>query len=355
MMKVHHEIKYCLVMLLLCLFSLGSSAQGQRVTIHLKNASLRQVFSSIERQTTYRFSYRNVVVDDRSDIDVNATSASVSVVLDAALRGRNLTYSIVSSKSIVISDKGAETLQPSERREKQTVTGTVLDLKGEPVVGATIMEKGTSNGTVTDLDGNFMLQNVSPSATLAISFLGYKTVDVSIVGKAVVHVTMTEDVSTLDEVVAIGYGTQKKVNLTGAVASVDAQKLASRPSTNVLSTLQGAVSGVTVISRPGSTSLNIRGRGNLGASEPLYIVDGVEVTSGFFNAMDPNNIETVSFLKDASSAAIYGAKAAYGVVLVTTKSGKAGQLRISYNGLVGSQSPTYLPKTVNSVQYAEMY
>lgn len=106
MMKVHHEIKYCLVMLLLCLFSLGSSAQGQRVTIHLKNASLRQVFSSIERQTTYRFSYRNVVVDDRSDIDVNATSASVSVVLDAALRGRNLTYSIVSSKSIVISDKG---------------------------------------------------------------------------------------------------------------------------------------------------------------------------------------------------------------------------------------------------------
>ena len=142
-----------MVMLLLCLFSLGSSAQGQRVTIHLKNASLRQVFSSIERQTTYRFSYRNVVVDDRSDIDVNATSASVSVVLDAALRGRNLTYSIVSSKSIVISDKGVETLQPSERREKQTVTGTVLDLKGEPVVGATIMEKGTSNGTVTDLDG----------------------------------------------------------------------------------------------------------------------------------------------------------------------------------------------------------
>ncbi len=255
----------------------------------------------------------------------------------------------------MIADRGVETLQPGDRREKQTVAGTVVDSNGDPVVGATIMEKGSSNGTVTDLDGNFTLQNVLPSATLTISFLGYKTVDLLVAGKSVVHVSMKEDVSTLDEVVAIGYGTQKKVNLTGAVASVDAQKLASRPSTNVLSTLQGAVSGVTVISRPGSTSLNIRGRGNLGASEPLYIVDGVEVTSSFFNAMDPNNIETVSFLKDASSAAIYGAKAAYGVVLVTTKSGKAGQLRISYNGLVGSQSPTYLPKTVNSVQYAEMY
>ncbi|GJM49270.1 SusC/RagA family TonB-linked outer membrane protein [Capnocytophaga catalasegens] len=171
----------------------------------------------------------------------------------------------------------------------------------------------------------------------------------------IINVILKEDAQQLDDVVVVGYGTQKKVNLTGAVASIDTKKMASRPSTNITKTLQGAVPGVTIISRPGGTSLNIRGRGNLGSSEPLYIVDGIEVSSSFFNALNPNSIESISFLKDASSAAIYGAKAAFGVVLVSTKAAKSGVLQISYDGSTGVQMPTYLPKMVNSAQYAEMY
>ncbi|WP_460485984.1 SusC/RagA family TonB-linked outer membrane protein, partial [Capnocytophaga sp. HP1101] len=171
----------------------------------------------------------------------------------------------------------------------------------------------------------------------------------------IINIQLKEDTQELGEVVVVGYGTQKKENLTGAVAAVDAKKLASRPATSITKALQGSVAGVTVISRPGGTTLNIRGRGNLGNSDPLYIVDGIEVSSNFFNAMNPNSIENISFLKDASSAAIYGAKAAYGVVLVTTKSAKTGVMQISYEGSTGVQMPTYLPKMVNSAEYAEMY
>lgn len=239
------------------------------------------------------------------------------------------------------------------------VQGHVTDTGNEPVIGAVVTVKGQTpqagGGTVTDIDGKYSMQNVPSDAVLVFSSIGMEAQEIAVRGRSYINVVLKESEKQLDEIVVVGYGTQKKVNLTGAVASVNAEKLSTRPATNVMNTLQGAVPGVTIIARPGGSSLNIRGRGNLGASEPLYIVDGIEVTSGFFNAMDPNAIETISFLKDASSAAIYGAKAAYGVVLVTTKSGKDGQLKVSYNGLIGSKRPTYLPKTVNSAQYAEMY
>lgn len=243
-----------------------------------------------------------------------------------------------------------------EQSDLITVRGTVVDTNGDTVIGATVMlvEDG-SKGVLTNIDGEFTLANVPSNGTLRISFVGMKTVEVAIGGRTSIAITLEANTELLDEVVVVGYGTQKKVNLTGAVASIDSRKLGSRPAANVMSTLQGSVPGVTVISRPGSTSLNIRGRGNLGSSDPLYIVDGIEVSSGFFNSLDPNLIDNISFLKDASSAAIYGAKAAYGVVLVTTKSGKNGRLQVTYNGSVGSQSPTYLAQVVNSLEYAELY
>ena len=159
----------------------------------------------------------------------------------------------------------------------------------------------------------------------------------------------------MDEVVVIGYGTQKKVNLTGSVASVSSSEIKDRVQTNVLSAVQGTVPGVTVISRPGSTpSINFRGRGNLGTSEPLYVIDGAIADAAFFQSLNPNSIESISFLKDASSSAIYGSRAAYGVVLVTTKNGEKGKMNVSYSGLVGMKTPTYLPKTVDSWEYASM-
>lgn len=240
--------------------------------------------------------------------------------------------------------------------QNKQISGVVTDETGSPLPGVSIQVKNTTHGIATDIDGKYAIE-VSQGSVLVFSSVGYATQEKTI-GTAKIqklNIVLKEDMQELSEVVVVGYGTQKKENLTGAVAAVDAKKLASRPSTNITKSLQGAVAGVTIISRPGGTSLNIRGRGNLGASDPLYIVDGIEVSSNFFNAMDPNTIENISFLKDASSAAIYGAKAAYGVVLITTKAAKAGVMQISYDGATGIQMPTYLPKVVSAAEYAEMY
>jgi tonB-linked outer membrane protein, susC/ragA family len=241
--------------------------------------------------------------------------------------------------------------------QTKQVTGTVTDESGTPLGSVSVQVKGTTHGIATDFDGKYSIE-APQGATLLFSSVGFASQEkkVTASGKSVViNVVLKEDTQELSEVIVVGYGTKKKENLSGAVASVDTKKLNTRPSSNITKALQGAVAGVTIISRPGGTSLNIRGRGNLGSSDPLYIVDGIEVSSGFFNAIDPNNIENISFLKDASSAAIYGAKAAYGVVLVTTKTAKSGVMQISYNGSTGVQMPTYLPKVVNSAEYAEMY
>ena len=228
-------------------------------------------------------------------------------------------------------------------------------MNGEPIIGASVVEKGVAtNGTVTDFEGNYTL--TISSDELQISYIGYLPQVVKVhSGTSFYNVTLKEDTKTLDEVVVIGYGTQKKVNLTGSVASVSSSEIKDRVQTNVLSAVQGTVPGVTVISRPGSTpSINFRGRGNLGTSEPLYVIDGAIADAAFFQSLNPNSIESISFLKDASSSAIYGSRAAYGVVLVTTKNGEKGKMNVSYSGLVGMKTPTYLPKTVDSWEYASM-
>ena len=242
--------------------------------------------------------------------------------------------------------------------QNKQISGTVTDEKGTPLPGVSVQIKSTTRGVATDFDGKYSIE-ASPGNVLLFSSMGYASQEKTI-GKGggnslIINVQLKEDTQELGEVVVVGYGTQKKENLTGAVATVDTKKLATRPSSNIAKALQGTVAGVTIISRPGGTSLNIRGRGNLGNSDPLYIVDGIEVTTNFFNSIDPNSIESISFLKDASSAAIYGAKAAYGVVLVTTKSARSGVMQISYDGSTSMQMPTYLPDMVNSAEYAEMF
>lgn len=236
------------------------------------------------------------------------------------------------------------------------VKGQVTDVNNEPLIGVNVRVKGSTQGAATDLNGHFVLNGIAKNATLEVSYVGMQTQMISLNGRSSLSIVMKEDANQLSDHVVIGYGTQKKVNLTGAVSSIDSKQLASRPTSNMTSSLQGTVPGVTIIDRPGSgVSLNIRGRGNLGTSSPLYIVDGVEVSATYFSSLNPNSIENVSFLKDAASAAIYGAKAAYGVVLVTTKTARSGHLQISYDGNIGAKSPTYLPNMVNSAQYAELY
>ena len=235
------------------------------------------------------------------------------------------------------------------------VKGVVLDDNGDPVIGASVKVSGSKTGTVTDIDGNFTLPVSGDNATVEVSYLGYDTQRATVRSGQQATIRMQQNSQNLNEVVVVGYGTQKKVNLTGSVASISADKLTNRVESNVLSAMQGTVPGVTIISRPGSTpTINFRGRGNLGTSEPLYVIDGVIADATFFQNLDPESIESISFLKDAASSSIYGSRAAYGVVLVTTKKGKRERMSVSYSGMVGIKSPTYLPDLVNSSEYATL-
>ena len=239
-------------------------------------------------------------------------------------------------------------------QQTETCKGIVKDATGETVIGASVVVKGTTNGTITGIDGDFTLSGVPKGSTLVISFVGYVTQEIKFNGQAL-DIVLKEDSKTLDEVVVVGYGVQKKVNLTGSVTAVGPEELTTHANTNLLATVQGQVPGVTIISRPGSDpAINMRGRGNLGTSAPLFVVDGAIADAGFFSSLDPNSIESISFLKDAASSAIYGSRAAYGVVLVKTKGGKEGKVKVSYDGTVSLKFATYTPKVLGSEWYAHL-
>ena len=239
----------------------------------------------------------------------------------------------------VYADAAVNTVQSVQQTKK--VTGTVKDAMG-PVIGASILEKGTSNGTVTDLDGNFSL-NVQPGATLVISYIGFETQEIAVGNQSTINVTMKEDNTSLEEVVVIGYGVQKKKLVTGATVQVKGDDIAKLNTTSALTAMQSQSPGVQIVQANGqagnSFKVNIRGIGTTGDSSPLVIIDGV--AGGDLNSLNPNDIESIDVLKDAASAAIYGARAANGVILVTTKQGKAGKVQVSYDGYVGFQ---YLAK-----------
>jgi len=242
-------------------------------------------------------------------------------------------------------------------QQNGTCKGVVKDAAGESVIGASVVVKGTTNGTITDFDGNFALSDVKKGDILVISYVGFQTQELKWNGTPL-NVTLKEDSKTLSEVVVVGYGTQKKANLSGSVAQVDSKELTNRPISNVSSGLQGLMPGVTVTAgqgRPGEdgSNIRIRGVGTLNNASPYILIDGVE--SGSMNDIDPNDIESISVLKDASSAAIYGSKASNGVILITTKRGKTGAPRISYNAYVGFQNATATIDRVSSADYARMY
>ena len=238
--------------------------------------------------------------------------------------------------------------------------GIVKDANGETIIGASVVVKGTTNGTITGLDGDFELSNVKKGETLQISFVGYQTKEIVWNGQTL-NVTLKEDTQLLDEVVVVGYGTQKKVNVTGAVSMVDSKVLESRPVQNVAQALQGQISFLLIsvcysgVSLDSSLSITIRGGGTIGAGSsgsPLVLIDGIE---GDMNSVNPNDIENVSVLKDAASASIYGARAAFGVILITTKSGKAGKTRVNYSGNVRFSTAIQVPEMANSWDFANYF
>lgn len=341
---------------LLLVGALGSYAgnvhsQSAKVNLQMDQVSLNQILNEIESQTNYMFLYNNHVNVDRTT-SIHAKDESVSKVLSIILEGTDIKYELA-GEHIILTNGNAKTA--SAVVQKKTIKGKVIDAQGEAIIGANVRIKGTSIGTITDIDGNFTLE-VTPNSVIEISYIGYVSQEVNVKGNTPITVKLIEDNKTLKEVVVVGYGVQKKVNLTGSVASISSNDLKDKVQTDVLSTLQGTVPGVTIISRPGQdATINFRGRGNLGSSAPLYVIDGAIADAAFFSNLDPNSIENISFLKDASSAAIYGSRAAYGVVLVTTKQGAEGKTNISYSGMVGMKTPTYKPDLVDSWDYAELY
>src|SRR5690606_35375800 len=236
----------------------------------------------------------------------------------------------------------------------QTINGRVVNESGESLIGVTILIKGTDNGTATDLDGNFRLDDVEENAVLVISYIGYLTQEITVGNKSELTVTLIEDSQNLEEVVVVGYGTQKKTSLTSAVSSLKGEEIASVPLTNLGNSLGGRLSGIIVKQNSGEpgrdgSNIFIRGISITGSSQPLLIVDGIPRD---FQRLDPNSIESFTILKDAAAVAPYGVAGANGVILVTTKKGQAGKPTITYNGYVGFQNPTVLPDYINGEQYA---
>lgn len=311
-------------------------AQNKTVTLHEEQSSIQTILSKIEKQTKYLFVYDKAQIDVKRKVTLKVNNKPVSQVLNTLFAGTQVSYSL-NGNNIVLTVRKETTQQKSSLK---TVEGAITDLNGEPVIGATVKEEGTNNGVISDIDGKFSIK-VHPGAHLNVSYVGMLTKTISVTGKSFLNITLTEDNKTLEEVVVVGYGTQKRVNLTGAISTVSSKDLIDRPASTATHMLQGKVPGLNITTSAGNpgngASINIRGTNSINGGSPLVLIDGVE---GDLYRVNPADIESISIIKDASSAAIYGARASFGVVLVTTKNGDEGKVRVSYNGRFGWTKPT---------------
>lgn len=342
------KMKLIVSLILLSLFQLSameSYAQNAKINLSLKNVSLNEAIKLIENQTDFVFFYNNAEIDLTRKVNADISNGNIKEFLNEVLGNYN--YQIENKKIV---------LTPKETQQLKKINGTITDASGVPIIGANVVVKGSTTGTVTDIDGNFSLE-VSQGSSLEISYIGYLKKEIIVNDKNSYLVQLTEDSKALDEVVVVGYGTEKKVNVIGSIAQIGSDRLENRSTPQLSNALTGQMSGVTVIQRsgrPGDSSgqIRVRGVGSFGATpDALVLVDGLP---GSLNDINPEDVESISVLKDASTAAIYGARAANGVVLVTTKGGKEGKLIISYNGYVGTNIATELPEFVNSWEYATL-
>ena len=318
----------------------SSYSQSAKLNLKLENGSLESLFEKIEDISDYYFFYKNDEVKLEKTVNAEVSGKTIEQVLDKVLEGTNLAYEVM-DRYIVVSLKTDLLQIPGQQIEG--VTGTVMDVSGEGLSGVSIIIKGTTTGTVTDRDGNFILTEIPSDATLVFSFIGYTTQEIILQGQKSVQVTLEESMQGIDEVVVVGFGTQKKANITGATASVEMDKvLGNRPVTNSAIALQGFIPGLQITSNSGEPGaqgirLNIRGATSINGGRPLVLMDNVPVTMADVN---PQDIESVTVLKDAAAASIYGARAAFGVILINTKKGGKGQaLKFNYSNTFSISRP----------------
>lgn len=350
-MKSKDNVKNLLLMAML-FWGFAIPVWSQDVSLDFKNAKVEKVLSAIKNQTKMGLVFSDQIVDVNRVVTIQMKDVALEDALKKILEGTNVTFEIKNNKIYLL-----EKAKNSSPGKKRVVKGIVLDAMGEPIIGASVFVKGTSNGTITDLNGGFLLELDNNATNLQISYIGYKSQTINVSGKNSINITMLEDSKALEEVVVVGYGTQKKVNLTGAVETVKSERIANKPVTSIVSALAGEAAGVTITQNSGQPGPNqgtvrVRGIGTWGDASPLVLVDGVSMS---LNDVIPSEVESVSVLKDAASAAIYGSRAANGVILITTKKGKEGQLSFTYSGNVGFQFATRVPKMATSWQYAELY
>lgn len=337
-------------------YASDSYAQTAVVNVEVQNKTVREVLKEIENQSEFGFFFDNTLIDLNRRVSVASRNSDIFKVLDKVFKGTNVKYSVL-DKKIVLTTTSQNMAVPQQATFK--ISGKVVDETGEGVIGATVMEKGASNGAITDMDGNFELKVSAKEVTLEVSYIGYAKTAVKAKVGVPVKVMLKEDTEVLDEVVVVAYGTQKKSNLTGSVDVVSSKEMENRPVTNASSMLQGKASSITFGTpsggnTPGSApTLQIRGQAALsGTTPPLVVIDGIPSDMGAFNALNPNDVESISVLKDAASSAVYGARAPYGVLVVSTKMGKRNEkTTISYSGNYGITNPVNMPQTLDSYTF----
>ena len=362
-------VKILLIMKLTTIFMLATCLQlaargyGQKITLSQSNVSLKAVFRAIEKQTDYQFFYKDKLLKETKNVSIKVSNASIEEVLGLCLKDQPLAWSLV-DKIVVIKKQAAVAVKPEDTPPPPAyfpVSGTILsDSTGQPLSGVSVKVKGTSTGTYTDNDGSFHLQIPDGGGTLIISSIGYESQEVRATSSTgAIRIRLKLSATKLNEIVIVGYTTQEKRKLTSAVASVTGEEMTKRVATDPTSLLQGQLPGLSVVqnsAEPGNESMKLRIRGlttfSPAGTDPLVIVDGIP---GNLAALNPNDIESVSVLKDAASAAIYGSRGANGVIVVKTKKGKSGGFTLTYNYNIGFAKATRLPKLItNSAEYMQL-
>ncbi|HCO67378.1 MAG TPA: SusC/RagA family protein [Dysgonomonas sp.] len=376
--KIKRTMKVIRLTILFMLIGIGMGhatqtySQSTYLSVQVNNRTVREVFNEIEKNSEYVFFYYDEAVDSNRKVSIDMKNETVDRILDKLFESTDNTY-IIDDRQIFISKKEkplAMVGMVSLQQQARTITGIVKDNNNEPLIGVNIRVRGTNVGTVTGLDGEFTVSTTESDPVIEITYIGYKAEIIRVGNQQNLNITLSPDALGLDEVVVVGYGTVRKANLTGAVDQIDSKIFEDRPITSVAQALQGSIPNLNISSSsatgtggggaPGARmNLNIRGVTGLSSGSaassagPLFVIDGIQ--GGDINAVNPDDIESISVLKDAASAAIYGSNAPYGVILVTTKKGKKGtKPTISYSNNLSWSSPINLPTMMNSVEWAEL-
>jgi len=358
-------------------YSNSLKAQGmldKKVNLSVQNISLVEALTDLQKANSVKFIYSKSSINIQTRVSISAVDQPLKVVLDQLLKPNGIDYEVLKNRivlgrsqevvapaavnsDVVKIEAPVKVEEPAAAPVGTPVSGKIVDEKGEPAIGVTIVEKGTTNGTTTDANGKFTLNVASDKSILVISFIGYKRQEIE-VGHGVKNIALVEDITSLSEVVVVGYGSQKKSVTTGAISGVTSKQFEDQPVVGIAQILQGRTSGLTIASNSGQpgdgATVRVRGITSFNNNDPLWVVDGVVVDNGGIGYLNQSDIESIEVLKDAASQAIYGTRAAAGVILVTTKKGKAGNTRVNFTGYYGTSAPAKTLDLLNATQYATL-